>query len=157
MASENNIIVTADNEPVKKFAKAIPSKLAGRRLDPFKFNELSFVLESDPEIGFLYENDVIELYNDREVRFFLHANRKFIKEGYLKEYQGSPTVADTSNILSDEEVETIATLRTGPMIAKRLNDLTSRVAVQRVLDMAQHVGRPASIIKIIEKRMQELQ
>lgn len=157
MSSEFNIIVTAENEPIKKFAKAIPSKLAGRRLDPFKMSEIAFVLESDPKEGFLYENDVVEIYSERELRFFLHANRTFIKEGYLKEFHGSPTEADVTNVISDEEIERIAALRTGPMIAKRIGELTSLVAVQRVLDMAQHIGRPASIIKIIEKRIQELQ
>ena len=156
MASINNILLTADNEPIKKYAKTIPSKLSGNRLDPMTGHVMPFVLESNKDGRFDYEADVIEIYSAKEDKFFIQANRNFIKEGLLKLFDGSPTQVPQENILSDEDVESIATIRTIPALIKRLSEITSTVAVNRVLETAKAVGRPATIISTIENRIKEL-
>lgn len=152
--SLNNIMMVAESTPLYKYAKTIPSKLSGVRLDPVTFKEITFQLESEGE--FNYDNDVIELYNERDHRFFLQANRSFIKNGYLKVHDGDSTPVDLSNVVSDEEIERIASIRTNMQMKKELSKITSKVALARVSDMAHTIGRPKSVIELIEQRMQEI-
>lgn len=155
MSSLNNILMFAETPALYKYAKAIPSKLSGVRLDPVTFREIPFRLESGPD-GFEYDNDVIEFYNERDHKFFLQVNRNFIKNGFLKIHTGDATPADLANVISDEEVELIASTRTNTSLRKQLSKITSKVALLRILDMATEIGRPKSVIDIIEQRIQEI-
>jgi hypothetical protein len=154
--SMNNILLTATNPPTHRYAKTIPSKLSGLRLDPVTFVAIPFVLHTPNARDFVYDDAVIELYSDREHRHFLQVNRAFIKAGFLKEYHGEAEPEDLSNIISDEEVEQIASIRTVLAMKARLKDITSPVTVDRVLSMAKHIGRPASIITLIQQRLEEM-
>lgn len=154
--SFNNILLTAITDPAYKYAKAIPSKLCGKRLDPITNEVIDFILESAADGRFVYENDVIELYNEREHRYFMQANRPFILNGLLKQYAGDALPIDLSNIMSDEDVERIASLRTLPAVKKALSEVSSSVTLDRILLMAKHIGRPQSVIALIEQRITEI-
>lgn len=152
--SMNNILITANNPPLYKYAKVIPSKLSGLRLDPVTYQEIPFLLRSKGD--FDYEHDVIELYSEREHKHFLQVNRVFIKSGFLKEYHGESDPEDLTNVISDEEVERIASTRTLMALKKALADITSPITLDRILQMAKHIGRPLSIISLIEERIAEM-
>lgn len=152
--SMNNILITANNPPLYKYAKVIPSKLSGLRLDPVTYQEIPFLLRSKGD--FDYEHDVIELYSEREHKHFLQVNRVFIKSGFLKEYHGENEPEDLTNVISDEEVERIASTRTLMALKKALADITSPITLDRILQMAKHIGRPLSIISLIEERIAEM-
>ncbi len=153
--SLNNIMLTAENDPVQRYATTVRSKISGERLDPLNGRPITFILSSSSD-DFLYEDDVIEIYSDKEHRFFQQANRLFFTNGYLKPYNASAPPLSMANILSDEEVERLASTRTIPAMKKALSLVNSRVSLDRILEMARYIGRPQSVLNLIEDRIKEL-
>ncbi len=156
MASVNNMFLIA-GEPVKRYVKTLPSKISGSRLEPGSdaVHPIYFVLESLRDAPFSYEAEVLELYTDKEVKYFMQANKSLVAAGFIKEYNGTISEPDVTNFLSDEDVQIIAAIKTVPALTNRLDELTSRVAVHRVLDAANDIGRPKRFIDAIELRLME--
>lgn len=155
MQAANNIFLTA-GDPVKKYATTVAHPITGWRLDPDTGRQIEFVLTSPSKDEFSYEHEVIELYGDKEVKFFIQRNKYLIESGLVKEFTGTTDEVDTTNLLSDEEVMQIATIRQQPELKERLAGMTSKITVQRVLNIAKEIGRPAKIIALIESRLAEL-
>lgn len=149
MASLNNIYLTVETPPYKRYVKTIKSQVAGLRLND-EGKQASFILHTGPD--FDYEQDVLEIYSDREHRYFLQANRTLIAKGLLKEYNGVKGEIDKTNLLTDDEIETIATTKSMPVLMKRLGELTSKVTVDRVLATATEIGRPQKFLEAIRQR-----
>lgn len=151
----NNIYQEAETPALYKYLKTVPSKLSGKRLEPMRLAEVPFRLISrDNE--FDYTASVIELYSEREHRHFLQANKKFISAGLLEIYTGDAQPADLSNVMSAEDVEMLASIKTIPGLRKALQAVTSKITMARILDTARFIGRPQSVITVIEDRMNEL-
>ena len=153
--SINNILLTAETEPTHRYAKTIRSKIAGFRLDPLDNKQVPFLLTSVGD-EFSYEDEVVELYSDKENRYFMQANKLFIANGYLKPFNGTAAPVAMDNIISDEDVERIAAIRTPNQLKSKLAPITSKVSLERVVQAAREIGRPQSIINIIESRIKDL-
>lgn len=153
MSSQNNIFLVNIEPPVKRYVKTIPSKVAGVRFDSNGKLEIGFVLESAPSGEFDYDSEVLEIYTDRENRALKQLNRSLFAQGFLKEYNLEAPEVDTTNMLSDEEVVEIASMRNIKSLEVRISELTSPFTIQRVLTAANDIGRPAKTIATIEARL----
>lgn len=153
----NNIFLTAEN-PVAKYMKTVRSKIAGFRLHPENQQQVGFVLESDEDPDtFDYDREVLELYSDKEVRFFKQANKKLIEAGLLKPFTGDAEDVRLNNLVSDDELEEVVSTSNQAELKARLTKYTSLVVVERALTLAKEMGRPRRILTVIEQRKAELQ
>jgi hypothetical protein len=152
MASVNNIFLVNSDPPVKRYVKTVPSKVGGIRFDANGKLEVGFVLESD-EDGFNYEAEVLEIYTTREDRALRQLNRSLFTQGYLKEYNAEAPEVDTRNMLTDEEIVEIASMRNIQSLIARISELSSPFTLQRILTAANDIGRPAKTVGAIEQRL----
>lgn len=171
--SHNHQFIAFDDKIVKRYAKTTTNILTGFRLDPYRpENRIDWLLSSPNKLfqviwedgqqpktirtGFSYDDEVIELYSDVEVRLFERLNRKAIESGALKLYnEGAPAV-DTTNFMTDEEIEAIATTKQLPSIKKKVADIYSQLTLKRILQAVEKHDRPMSVAKAIQDRINEL-
>lgn len=154
MTAVNNIFLVA-GDPLKRYIKTVDFRLAGKRLHPTSNQPVDFIIAGDPAHGIVYDEMVIELYSDKEIAYFMQVNRYLIRAGYIKEYDAAPEAVDVSNLLTDEDVEAIATIRNIPALEARLDELSSVVTLQRVLNAAAHVGRPQKVLNVIQSKIDQ--
>lgn len=170
--SYNHQFVELEERVVKRYAKTNNSILTGYRLDPYRpENRITWLLSSPNNLfkviwedgqppklirtGFSYD-EVIELYSDAEVRLFERLNRAAIESGALKVHNSPAPAVDTTNLMTDEEIDAIAKTKQLPSITKKISTITSVYTLQRILEAVQKYDRPFSIIKAVEKRINEL-
>lgn len=156
MATHNNIFMTA-GEPLARYARVPSYGITGWRLNPddnLKKIEFSLVPTND---DFDYERDVIELYSDKEIKFFKQANRYLFAQGLLKDYEGTPVPIDVTNMLTDSQVLEFASERSIKRLEVKLQEITSAVSMKRVYDTAVEIGRPAKTLTLMKTRLEELQ
>lgn len=152
----NNIFLMA-GEPVQRFVKAIPSRVAGMRLDPMseEFRPITFILETDDEDP---ESEVLHLYSEKDVQYFNQVNKTLIKMGLFKPYTEKPQElpTDTPVMVTDEDVRKIASIKTASALEKKLAEIDSYALIIRVKNMAEEIGQTVKNMKLIEQREQEL-
>lgn len=154
MRTLNNMYVS-DKEPYKRFVKTVVHPITGWRVDPESNRQVEFVLASlRPE--FDYDSEVLEIYSEREYKFLQQKNRYLFEAGLLKEYDGMPDDIDMTNVLTDDEIFTLSSVRLPNDLKGRLLPITSNITLKRVLASAKEIGRPAKVISIIEERLQQL-
>lgn len=171
--SNNHQFIAFNDRVVKRYVKTVLYRVSGYRIDPYRpENQLTFLLitpERDlkfvpqenarPKIermNFSYDDEVLELYSDSEVRIFERLNRATIEAGLLKEYKEETPAINTENMLDDEEIEEIAGIRQLPALRKRLSTITSVITLGRIQNAAHDLNRSVSIIKAVEDRINEL-
>jgi hypothetical protein len=173
--SVNHQFIQHEDTIVKRYTKTINSMVSGRRLDPNRpENEMVWLLRSPDgnfrviwtgegdqprceRIAFSYDDEVVELYSEKEVRLFERQNRKLIESGVLKEYSEISPAIDTTNLLKDEEVEAIATTKQPLSFKKKVSTITSIYTLDRILVAVQAHDRPFSFVKTVQERIKELQ
>ena len=165
--SINHQYIQYTDQVKKRYVKTVPYMVSGLRLDPSDTSHRIDFLLSTPESrfdfdkkelkgDFVYDDDVLELYSDVEVRLFERLNKPLIENGLLKEYIGSPEGVSTDNFLSDEDVEEIVRIKLPNTLRKRISSITSSISINRCLIRAKELGRSYSIIKILQERLAEL-
>jgi len=154
MSSVNNIYLVNIEPPVKKYVKTIPSKVGGIRFDSRGEHEVGFILETSDQTKFVYDDEVLEVYTSREDRALRQLNRKLFEQGFLKEYLEEAPALDTTNMLTDAEIEEVARISNINSLKTRLLDFTSAVTVQRILKSAEEIGRPAKTLELIRQRLE---
>jgi hypothetical protein len=171
--STNHQFIAFDQQIVKRYAKTTSSILTGYRLDPYRpENRIDWLLSSPnanfqvvweegqtPRLirtGFSYDDEVIELYSDTEVRLFERANRAAIENGALKLYTEDAPAVDMTNFMTDDEVEAIATTKQIPSIKKKIAGVYSTLTLKRILEAVEKHDRPMSVAKAIKERIDEL-
>lgn len=171
--SHNHQFIAFDQQIVKKYAKTSVGAMTGYRLDPYRpENRISWLLSSPNRLftvtwvegspatitrnGFSYDDEVIELYSDAEVRLFERMNRSAIESGALKVYTENAPVVDTTNVLTDAEIESIATTKQIPSLKKKVAALNSILTLKRILESVEKHDRPMSVARAIQDRINEL-
>lgn len=173
--SKNHQFFEFDEQVVQRWVKTVPHMVSGKRFNPYKPSEtIDFVLRTNPEnfnydqsskiafpnssakITFAYEDEVLELYSDNEVRLFERMNKGLIERGLLKKYVGEATNTDTTNAMSDEEIETVALTTNLLAFKKKLSGITSSVTVERVIAAVKRLDRKASFVTAAQERKNEL-
>lgn len=159
---------------VRKYTKTTNRAITGFRLDPSRLeNRIDWLLAS-PESAFdvtwndgeevklvrksfTYEDEVLELYSDAEVRAFERWNAGLLARGILKEYDGSVPEIDTTNFMTDGQISEIAAIKNINALRKKLATITSVETINRILTAAEQLDRSYSMIKAIQERKKELQ
>ncbi len=171
--SVNHQFIAFDDKIVKRYAKTTNHILSGYRLDPYRpENRIDWLLSSPnknfqvvwedgvpPQIirtAFSYDEEVIELYSDVEVRLFERLNRRSIENGALKVYTDESPSVDLSNALTDDEVEKIATIKQVPALRKKVAGISSPLTLKRILEAVERHDRPMSVARAIQDRINEL-
>jgi hypothetical protein len=155
MGSVNNIFLVNSSPPVKRYVKTIPSMVGGLRFDTVGERQVGFILESDPA-GFFYDDEVLEIYTEREDRALRQLNRELFTQGFLKEYKAEAPEVDTTNMLSDEDIIEVASIQNIKTLESRIKQLTSPFTMQRILTAANDIGRPSKTIALIQARLDEI-
>lgn len=178
MKSFNHQFLEFSDEVKKRYIKRGIGALTGYRLNPRNAvnpNERIDFLLATPEtslditpygdgeptkhrqVGFSYEDEVLELYTDMEVRSFERMNRLLIENGLLVEYNGTATEVSKANLLSDVELTKIASMKTVAALKKRIATITSVDMLQTILDKMQEIDTVTMAhIRAVKERINEL-
>jgi len=142
--------------PEKVYRKVIVGKVVVRIIDPFSGKRTELLVEGDPKVTDPAELEV-SLWTPLEVKFFEKFNKGLIENGSLV-VAGSKSerIINFANALSDEELKDLVTDRYFTF-KKRLGEITSETTVQRLLQIAKDVNRPAKTLQTIELRLEEIQ
>lgn len=171
--SKNHQYLEFEEKIVKRYAKTTNSALTGYRLDPHRpENRINWMLISpkssfsviwedgkEPKIQrikFSYDDEVIELYSDIEVKLFERLNKAAIENGALRVYTEQAPGIDTTNLLTDPEIEQLATTKQLPSLKKKISTITSIHTLNRVLERVEAHDRPLSVARAIQDRINEL-
>jgi len=171
--SHNHQYIEFDSRVVKRYAKTTVGMLTGYRIDPKRpENRVAWMLSSprasfhhewrDGEkpvlvrADFKYEDEIIELYSEDEIRLFERWNRRNIEEGLLKVYDAAAPDVSTINLVSDEELDKVAQYKQNARIVEKVNEYTSVHTLRRLLSAVEKHDRSYSIIKLINERINEL-
>lgn len=172
--SVNHQFIQFEDNIVKRYTKTVNSMVSGRRLDPARpENQMTWLLKSPDgnfrvlwegtgdtpkceRIAFSYEDEVIELYSEIEVRLFERQNRALIERGVLKVYSEEAPAIDTTNLLTDEEVKNLAATKQPLSFKKKISEITSVHTLQRILESIEQQNRPVSFMKTVQERIKEL-
>ncbi len=171
--SQNHQFIAFEDKIVKRYRKTTINILTGYRLDPYRpENRIDWLLSSPNKLfqvvwedgqqpktvrtNTSYEDEVIELYSDVEVRLFERLNRSAIENGMLVVYEESAPVVETENALTDAEVEQVATIKQLPSLKKKVSAINSVITLKRILEAVEKHDRPMSVAKTIQGRINEL-
>ncbi len=146
----------SQGEPLKVYRKAITGKVIVKIIDEFSGDRAELLLEGDPKNTELSEIEV-SLWTPMEVTFFERFNKSLIEKGSLiVADRKSEVEIDFSNAIDEEGIKELVTEPYFSM-QKHLNNITSETTLQRVLEVAKQVNRPAKTLETIELRLEEVQ
>lgn len=163
--SVHNIYPEFSDQVVERWQKATIHAVSGTRLDPYQDGKrITFLMMSRDEnfsvdtriLAFDYDSDVIELYSEREKKLFAALNRNAIQQGLLKPYAGEAPDVDTTNAISDAELDEILALTVAKDLHIRLQAFTAMPPLRRILDGITD-NHKQWFARAVEKRMRELE
>ena len=147
---------------VARYQKTIPCKIAGIRLNPHDdVTRMDFLIESrednfiDNAVVFNYKDDIIELYSDKEARMFKSLNAKLFEDGAIAPYNEAPAEVRMDNMLTDNDVKSLAKFGTKDKFAEKLKEFDSWVPVSRILAQLDE-NSPVWRRDLLMKRLEEL-
>lgn len=105
MSFNNIYLELVDVEPYSRYQKNVPSAVSGWRLNPKDLSHRVEFLLASPSSKFNYQSDVIELYSEKEDRYFRMANSVLFDMAYL-----IPYVEDGDEVTGEILVDNVNTL-----------------------------------------------
>jgi hypothetical protein len=166
MSSSNNIFPELEGKIYKRYSKVPIHMLSGLRPDPYETRKsIPWVLQTRDEnydikrkqLTFEYEDEVIELYSQFEVDTFKRLNKALFDQGFFKEFAGEQSPVNTTNTISDSELENIANIRSNEAFAVEINKLTSPLTLERLKQIATAAGKSVKKIQLIDSRIEALE
>lgn len=173
--SKNHQFYEFDDQIVERWVKTPAHMISGKRVNPYNpVEHIDFVLRThrdnfdfqqhnqmqypdvDSKRKFVYEDEVLELYTDTEAKLFRRLNRNLIERGLLKPYQGKARDTDMSNLLSDDDVQEIAMIKTLNGFKSKLKAITSVTTLDRIMVAVKANNRAISFLSAIEAKRDEL-
>lgn len=161
MELENTIVAEIlraqqNGAPLVTYRKAIMGRLVVRVLDPYRGIGSEVMLQGDPRKTEPTELEV-SLYTPLEVKYFEKYNRTLIEKGSLVPVSSAAELlVNRVNALSDEEIDTLVTASYFTLTSK-LAEVTSEVTLQRILEAAERLNRPAKTLNTIKARIATVQ
>jgi hypothetical protein len=166
--SKNHQYYEFEQDIVERWVKTVPHMVSGKRFNPYSPSQtIDFVLKTatnnfnydkasksytaDTKVTFVYEDEVLELYSDNEARLFKRLNKGLIERGLLKPYVGVASEVDTSNTLSDDEIDTIASMVNLLAFKKRIGSITSMPTLDRLQSALIRLDRKASFVTALQE------
>jgi len=177
MKSVNHQFPEFSDRVIARYVKTVMTPISGYRLNPrngVNPNErIEFLLTTDEsdievipyddgqdtkhkQVRFSYDNEVLELYSDLEVRSFERMNRLLIENGILVPYSESAPEIDKTNLLTPREIKTL--IKSTPDILKeKLSVITSLQILEKILtEMENNDTTTMAQLKIVKARLNEL-
>lgn len=156
-----NIQYVEHKDRVKaKYVKTKPHMVAGVRIDPndnksrieflIRTPEKDFDFDKKQQKYFSYEDEVVELYSDAEVKIFSRANKVLIEAGILIPFEGKEQEVRLENSQTDEQLKQ---LLKEPL---DLSSITSKVTLERLLSLAEEMNIPVKVVRQIETKIKSL-
>jgi hypothetical protein len=158
---ENNVVAAImlaqeQGEPVKVYRKAIVGRVVVRVIDPFSGERAEVLISGVPGKADPSELE-ISLWTPFEVKYFEQFNKGLIESGSIVpvEHRAEFKV-NLSNALSDDQLKEVLV---GPFFSLRkvIAEITSETTMQRALQLAKELNRPAKTVQEIELRLEEIQ
>jgi hypothetical protein len=178
MKSENHQYIEFSDQVLKRYVKTRLEPITGFRLNPRNSvnpNErISFLLATPEDnvqytpygdgnqtqlkqTAFTYEDEVLELYTETEVRAFERMNRLLIENGLLAEYSDTSPEVDKTNAISDAELRKIALTKTTALFQEKVSKITSVHILNALLDLMETLDNiNYTHIKLVRSRLNEL-
>ena len=162
--SRHNVYPQFSTIIVARYQKTTIYPIAGKRLDPYdNKRQIDFILRTDERnynfetkhVTFVYDSEVVELYSADEVQLFTALNRGLVEAGLLKPYTEQRPEMNMANVLSDEEIYTIANESNHLRFEAALRRITSPITMQRILAQIPDT-RAVRFVRIAENRLKEL-
>lgn len=167
----NNQFIHLQGKVYKRYIKTSLGILSGYRVNPEDHSQrLAFTLKTpedhvvfvqdddyvraDKRASVNYDEEILEIYSEAEDRLFRRLNRQSIEDGLLVEYLDSDTEIDTTNELTDKDLQYIADTKNLLQFKKRIGEITSPVTLKRILDLLD--DRPKSFTTALELRMRDV-
>lgn len=156
----------------KRYKKTQLAALSGKRPDPDDLSkQMAFLLitpESkihyksvkqgdidvmefsgrDPKLD--YDDEILEIYSEREDKVFRALNKKLIESGLLVETNESREDLHTENALTDHDIDVIARSKTPLAFNAHLKKITSLATLDRIKSRLLELDRPVSFTKAVE-------
>jgi len=140
-------------EPFARFRKVTMGRVGGLRLNPIRFTVEEFLLTGDSTDPKADPADfIVELWTEAEYRFFIRKNKRLIEKGSLVRTEKGEIVIDTTNQISDEEIDEVLSK---PFLAlkHKLDKFTSPVPVRRLLSRAIELDKSTGFVDAIKARL----
>lgn len=164
--SKNHQYLDYADHVVARYVKTVTHSITGMRLDPTTAQPVDFFLSTPDKnfdfgskeiVDFSDDDEVLELYSEKEVTYFKRSNKYLIENGLIKPYTGTKKTINEENVLDDSEIEEIASITNLPKLRSRVHTLTSTVTLTRVLNSMKDLGRKESIRQVVADRIKELE
>lgn len=143
--------------PYKTYIKRILGKVYVRTLDPFSGNEDGILLVGDPRKP--DEDCIIDMWSEKEDRFFKKANRRHFETGTLAEYERKEYVESEEeklNSMSEDKMRALLSERFYTF-ENTLKKFTAIPPLYILLGVAKEMEKSDKILKLIEAKISELQ
>ena len=170
--SVNHQYIELQDTVFKRYHKTEIAALSGKRLNPHNLAEQVYFLLTTPEHCILYktvqqgdnevvefsgrtkeldyEQEVLEIYSDKEDVIFRTLNKVLFERGLLVEYAQQANPITTANALNDAQIDVIAKNPNIRSFKKHLEPITSPQTLQRIKLRLIEFDRPLSFINIVE-------
>lgn len=138
------------NRVYERWRKTVPAMVVVFRLDPYQPDAppRDIVLDID--------NNIVELYSEREAYAFAQLNKAIIERGLLahEDSQRNDEI-ELTNAMTDDELRALLLLKP-QAFASRAKQFTSPIPLRRLKELADD-STPVWIVKAIDKRLAELE
>lgn len=170
--SINHQFINLQDNVCKRYVKTEIATLSGKRVDPHNLHEqMPFLLitpESkikysttkqgdldiaefdgrDPEID--YDNEVLEVYSEKEDKIFRSLNKALFEKGLLVTYDHANGAINMQNALTENEIEAIARMPQPMKFRSRLKTITSHATLNRIREHVIRLDRPMRFIRELD-------
>jgi hypothetical protein len=99
---------------------------------------------------------VVEVYDAEAEKFFLKQNKAALVHGYLIEISDYETTLDKVNAVTDGELKDMLKLHY-MKLKTRIDQFTSVVPLQRLLELAKDADKPIKTVQMIEAAIAKLE
>jgi hypothetical protein len=159
--SIHNIYPEFADRVLERWQKAIVGTVAGKRIDPYTENaRVDFLLITKEhnfdiatrKVAFVYEDEVIELYTEREVTVFRALNKAAIENGLLKPFEDAPPEVNDTNIYTDAQLLAILNEKNMPTYKGMLKKITAIPVLDRMETLITDDHRQWVLKELIKRR-----
>jgi len=142
--------------PLKRYKKTILGKVYVTALNPFSDEPEGIILQGNPANPDELDEQVVEIWDERQDLFFRKINKKHFEAGRLIELAKVFEEPRSPNEVSDEELDRILGLRF-LAFKNRIEKFTEEAPLFRLINRARDVDKSEKIVKHLEETLSKVQ
>ena len=142
--------------PLKRYKKTILGKVYVTALNPFSDEPEGIILQGNPANPDELDEQVVEIWDERQDLFFRKINKKHFEAGRLIELAKVFEEPRSPNEVSDEELDRILSLRF-LAFKNRIEKFTEEAPLFRLINRARDVDKSEKIVKHLEETLSKVQ